>query len=129
MDEPAALLTEDEVAARLKCSRKTVQRRSIPHVKMGRLRRYRQEDVEAYICTCVAKQPEEPPSSPSPEEKLAKPIGRRAGKSRFGRRMVQSPQDELNAALALNVRLRATAKRGARSGTSNMRNALETAES
>lgn len=123
------LLTEDEVAARLKCSTKTVQRRRIPHVKMGRLRRYRPEDVEAYLCTCVVNQPDEQPSTPSNDEKPARPTGRRAVRSQFGRRMVQSAQDELNEALALNAKLRETGRRNARSGTSNTRSDLETLES
>src|SRR5687767_7682045 len=126
MAEPAMLLTEDEVATRLKCSTKTVQRRRIPHVKMGRLRRYRPEDVEAYLCTCVVKQPDEQPSTPLSDGRETRPSGRRAARSQFGRRTVQLAHDELSEALALNARLRGTGKRNARSGTTNMRRDSET---
>jgi excisionase family DNA binding protein len=123
------LLTEDEVAARLKCSIRTVQRRHIPHVKDGRLKRYRHEDVEAYLCGKLVKPQEEQASNPSSGEKPARRIGKPAARSRFGRRMVQSALDELSEALAVNARLRETGKRSARSGTLNTRRDLETLES
>jgi excisionase family DNA binding protein len=126
MAEPAILLTEDEVATRLKCSTKTVQRRRIPHVKMGRLRRYRPEDVEAYLCTCVVKRPDEQPSNPSNEEKSAKPTGRRGGWSRIGKQTVLLPHDESKEALALIAKLRGRGRKNAQNGTSSMRRDLET---
>ena len=45
------LLTKEEVAARLKCSPKTVQRNRhrLGAVKIGRLLRFKESKVQAYI--------------------------------------------------------------------------------
>jgi hypothetical protein len=129
MAETAALLTEDEVATRLKCSRKTVQRRPIPYHKDSRKspRRYRQEDVEAYLRSIrVAKQPEEQPSVPSLEPKEEARSGLRAGKSRRGGPTVQLAQDELSGALARALRRKSKGRRSARNGTPNTKSDSET---
>ena len=43
------LLTRKEVAELLKVSTKTVERLPIPYLKVGRLPRYRREDVVKYV--------------------------------------------------------------------------------
>jgi excisionase family DNA binding protein len=51
--DPAALLSADQVAARLGCKirlvRKLSAERRIPVVKVGRLTRFKPSDVESYI--------------------------------------------------------------------------------
>jgi excisionase family DNA binding protein len=53
--DPSALLSANQVAARLGCSLRLVQQlaaeRRIPFVKVGRLNRFRPSDVEAFIET------------------------------------------------------------------------------
>jgi excisionase family DNA binding protein len=46
---PGQLATVDELAARLRVDRATVYRLSIPYVIVGSRRRYRPEDVDAYV--------------------------------------------------------------------------------
>lgn len=43
------LLTRQEVAAILRCSVRTVRRRLSPGLRIGRLARYRREDIQALI--------------------------------------------------------------------------------
>jgi excisionase family DNA binding protein len=46
---PAPLATVDDLAARLRVDRATVYRLPIPYVVVGSRRRYRPEDVDAYL--------------------------------------------------------------------------------
>lgn len=49
MTDVLDLLDPDMLADLLKVSRRTVERLPIPWVKIGRLRRYRRDDVQAYL--------------------------------------------------------------------------------
>ena len=46
---PTPLATVDELATRLRVDRATVYRLPIPYVVVGSRRRYRPEDVDAYL--------------------------------------------------------------------------------
>jgi excisionase family DNA binding protein len=43
------ILTTEEVAELLRVCKRTVERLNLPYVKVGRLRRYRRQDIMEYL--------------------------------------------------------------------------------
>jgi excisionase family DNA binding protein len=58
---PEGLLTPEEVMAYLKCGRShafsLLRTREIPSLKVGRLRRIRREDLDAYVASRLEESP------------------------------------------------------------------------
>jgi excisionase family DNA binding protein len=58
LNSKTRLLTEDEAAAQIGCAVQTlriwrVRKKNLPYVKLGRMVRYQQADIDAYIAASV----------------------------------------------------------------------------